>query len=121
MARLLASAGVTALVGSRVNWATRPQAETLPAVALHLIDGGDDNRLDGAAGLIQSRVQADCWGSTFKQAKQTARAVKNALRAYRGGIFRGIRIDSERSTFEDGEAASFHRTSLDLLVWHAEP
>lgn len=123
LARLLATAGITALVSQRINWSRRPQGETLPAIVLHRIDGAPDYHLTGASGLVESRVQVDCWGSSYGSAKTVARQVEAAVSGARftqGSIrFDAILILDERdSTFDDNNTAIF-RTSLDLAVHHA--
>lgn len=122
LARLLATAGLTALVSTRINWSRRPQGEDLPAVVLHRIDGAPDYHLTGASGLVESRVQVDCWGRTYGSAKAVARQVEAAVTAARftqGAIrFDAILVIDERdSTFD--ETTPIFRTSLDLAVHHA--
>lgn len=122
LARLLATAGLTALVSTRINWSRRPQGESLPAVVLHRIDGSPDYHLSGPSGLVESRVQVDCWAASYGAAKAIARQVEAAvsgLRFTQGAIrFDAILILDERdSTFD--ETTPIFRTSLDLGVFHA--
>jgi hypothetical protein len=122
IARLLATAGVTALVSTRINWKRRPQAEPLPAIVLHVVSRIPDVTHGGRSGLIVSRVQVDCWGATFGSAKAVARAVENALTAQtftQGSVrFDAILIDSERDDTTD-ETTPLFRTSLDLMIQSA--
>jgi len=122
IAKLLATAGITALVGQRISWSRRPQGEALPAIVLHRIDGAPDYHLTGASGIVESRVQVDCWGASYGSAKAVARAVEAAVSGQRftqGAIrFDAILILDERdSTFD--ETTPLFRTSLDLGVFHA--
>ena len=117
--KLLASAGVTALVSARINWSRRPQGAALPAIVLHRIDGAPDVHHAGASGLVTSRVQVDCWAATYGSAKAIARAVETAITAQtftQGAVrFDVILIADERdSTFD--ETTPIFRTSLDLMV-----
>lgn len=123
LAKLLASAGVTALVSARINWLRRPQGESLPAIVLHRIDGAPDYHHAGASGLVVSRVQVDCLGLSYASVKAIARAFEAAVTAQtftQGAIrFDVIMIADERdSTFNEAPETLF-RTSLDLLVHHA--
>lgn len=122
VAKLLATAGVTALVGQRVNWSRRPQGAALPAIVLHLIDGAPDIHHGGASGLRVSRVQMDAWAASYGSAKAVARAVETAITAQtftQGAVrFDVILIDSERDDSTD-ETTPLFRTSLDLMVHHA--
>ena len=123
IAHLLAQAGITALVGNRINWLRRPQGEALPAMALQLVSGVPDYLLDGSYSLTESRVQMDAWAKSFLQAKQIARAVEAALSGQRftqsGVRFAGVFIASERDDTFDETPDTYFRTSLDLMVHHA--
>ena len=120
LAKLLASSGVTALVGARINWARRPQGEPLPAIVLHRIDGAPDVHHGGLSGLIESRVQVDCWAGSYKAAKQTARAVEAAVTAQRFNQasvrFDVVLLVDERDSSFDEAPDTLFRTSLDLMV-----
>jgi hypothetical protein len=122
IAKLLASTGVTALVGQRINWVRRPQGAALPCIVLHQIDGAPDVHHGGPSGLVQSRVQADCWAETYGGAKAVARAIETAITAQtftQGAIrFDCILIADERDTTFD-ETTPIFRTSLDLMVQSA--
>ncbi|MCR5874365.1 DUF3168 domain-containing protein [Phenylobacterium sp. J426] len=121
-ARLLAATALVALVpAERIAWSRR---RGMPAVALWRVSGRPDYHLKGASGLVDSVVQIDCWGSTYEQAKNIARAVKVALSGFSDAVFRGVFIENERDGFEAGDGApssgapsNFFRTSLDVRVW----
>ena len=120
LAKLLATAGVTALVSTRINWARRPQGEPLPCIVLHRIDGSPDVHHGGASGLLDSRVQVDCWGASYKTAKAIARAVEAAVTAQtftQGAVrFDVILLVDERDSTFDEKPDTLFRTSLDLTV-----
>ena len=122
IAKLLATAGVTALVSTRINWSRRPQGAALPAIVLHRVSGLPDVHHAGASGLVVSRVQVDCWAASYGSAKAVARAVETAITAQtftQGAVrFDVILIDSERDDSTD-ETTPLFRTSLDLMVHHA--
>jgi hypothetical protein len=122
IAKLLATAGVAALVSTRINWGRRVQGAALPAIVLHRVSGAPDVHHAGASGLVVSRVQVDCWGASYGSAKAVARAVETAITAQtftQGAVrFDVILIDSERDDSTD-ETTPLFRTSLDLMVHHA--
>jgi len=122
IAKLLATAGVTALVSTRINWSRRPQGAALPAIVLHRVSGTPDVHHAGASGLVVSRVQVDCWGASYGSAKAVARAVEATITAQtftQGATrFDVILIDSERDDSTD-ETTPLFRTSLDLMVHSA--
>lgn len=116
---LLANAGVSALVGTRVDWAKRPQASALPAVILHQISAPRTYTMQGRDRLIGYLVQIDVWAASFKASKDTARAVATALDLTPSDPLRAFFIQDERSDVDPGEAGStdIYRTSLDVRVW----
>ena len=124
IARMLATAGITDLVGQRVTPKRRTQGGDLPAVVLHRIDGGPDYPIHGgASGLIESRVQVDCWAESWLSAATVARAVMAALS---GATFTqdGVRFDAifvvaQRDDTDDENGTPLFRFSLDLMVHHA--
>lgn len=121
-AHLLANTAVSAIAGKMVNWSERPQGGTFPAVVLHRVSGGRDYNMQGPSGLVQSRVQADCWALDYTSAVRLSRAVRVALSGYTAGDLQGAFIDSERQSVEketDG-AQRYFRVSLDFIIWHAE-
>ncbi|MBK8772800.1 MAG: hypothetical protein IPM06_20550 [Rhizobiales bacterium] len=90
---------------------------------LRRISGVRDYKLSGATGLVESRVQVDCYGSTYASAKAVARAVEAVLSGYSGTqgatTFDGIFLIAERDLIDDDESpADLHGVSLDFMVWH---
>lgn len=126
-ALLLADAGVSALVGTRVTWGARPQGSALPAVVLHLISDVPGYTLAGDNGHRDSRVQVDSIGEGQPlSALNVARAVQAALSGYSGTvagtIFQGIFIDQTRDLSEaapESERRLFH-ISTDVLIHHLQ-
>lgn len=122
---LLAQSGVSSVVSDRAYWNIRPQAGPLPALVLQVIDRSPAYTMDGNAALAETRVQVDCYGATYAQAKTLARAVRVPLdgkRFTQDSIrFEAFRLD-ERDLSEAGttEAERVHRISLDFQIWHQE-
>lgn len=123
---LLADAGVLAAVSTRVYWNVRPQSSALPAITLQRISDipvGDD---EGADDLTETRVQVDCWASTFAAALAAGRAVEAALSgksfSHNGTQFQGAYIDGGGDTTEPTatQGSVIHRTRIDFEIWHRE-
>lgn len=117
LAHLAGAVGVSNLVGPRVQWAVREDA---PSIALHLIDAPPDWTLKGPSGLVQARVQIDCWADTFLAAKAIGAAVQAALPAI-GAVLGAVKfhscvvLDVGRGRF--GESPNLlHRTRIDVRV-----
>lgn len=126
-ALIAADTGVSDRVGTRIYWGRRSGfSSTLPAIVLTRISGGRDYHMLDASGLVQSRIQVDCFATDYASAKYTARAVRDVINSYSGTVgettFQRVTIDSERDYDETESGADRHLfvTSLDLLIWHTE-
>ena len=121
--RLLATSGVTALVGQRVYCGSRPQGAVLPDVIINRISGAPIYTDDGESGLAEARLEIECWGTTYASAKNVARAVIASLSAFFGTVgdttFQYILLDAERDLREGGANSSEYlfRTQLDFNCW----
>jgi len=101
-ALLLAETPITEVAGNRISWGSAEQGAALPYIVLHVIDDAEEHTYSGPDGLSQGRVQVDCYGATYGQAKTLSRHVRAALDGYRGGQFSGIFHDSTRDGREGG-------------------
>lgn len=75
------------------------------------------------SGLVESRVQVDCYGLTYASSKTTARAVEvrmsGAKTTHSATVFDGAFLDAERDGYEDEASPDkLFRTSLDFIIWH---
>jgi hypothetical protein len=124
--RLLTDAGIAALVGSRIAWAARPRRSELPSIALHLISAPRDYTMAGPSGLVNSRVQVDCWALTNAEADAVADAVNTALSGLRAEVngvqFQGAFLENETDYTDDASAPDdvLARVSQDYSIWHSE-
>lgn len=122
VAYLLAGSSLAALVGTRIHWVRSPQGTVSPRVVLYRISGLRDMRMDGPTGLVASRVQCDCIGTSYGSAKATARALEARLSGYSGTtggiVFQGAFLVGERDDFFDTDTPDkLFRTSLDFNIW----
>jgi hypothetical protein len=115
-ARLLATSAVTALCGQRIDWGSNPQGSGYPRICMWVISDSEDHTLDGPDGVSFGRVQVDCFGATYGQAKALARAARVSLDGYRGGRLQAVFLVGTRDFREGGtnEAERPFRTSLDF-------
>lgn len=116
-ALLRGDSAVAAFVEARVDWGLRPQGQTVPAISLWRVAGGDGYTFDGPDGQTESVVQVDCWAADYSAAKRLARAVK-ALVSGQSAQGLTLFVRAERDGYEDDPASLLFRTSLDLTVWH---
>lgn len=124
IALLLAAPAVTAIVDNRIYPLSRPQGAALPSITLQRISGAPLYADDGEVGLINGRVQIDCYGETYTSAKTLAAAVKSTLSAVidtiAGGVdFKYILVEDERDIRETGAAQVDYpfRVAIDFDVW----
>lgn len=126
VAYLMAYSGLTALIGSnpvRIYWTRAPQAVAKPYVTMQRISGNRDTHMQGVSGLVESRVQVDCYGLTYAASKGVARAVEARISGLAftqsGTVFQVCILDAERDGYEDDATPDkLYRTSLDFIIWH---
>lgn len=126
VAYLKAYSGLTSLIGSnpvRIYWTRAPQAVAKPYVTMQRISGNRDTHMQGVSGLVESRVQVDCYGLTYAASKGVARAVEARISGLAftqsGTVFQVCILDAERDGYEDDATPDkLYRTSLDFIIWH---
>lgn len=125
-ARALADAGVEAIVGTRVDWGMRNQADPLPAVTLQIISDDRPQHLKGFQPLRMTRVQATCWADEFADAKALAEALIAALvpEAEEDGVrFNRAGVEGPRtltsSTGLSTDTRPIDQHVVDFLIWHS--
>ncbi len=123
-ALIVADSGVFGITGERVYPGRRQQGSQLPAVTFYEVSGAPLYSDEGEAGLRSSRVQVDCWGTTFKAAADLADLVIGALSGVQDvtqgtTTFINIMVDNEQNLEEPGSGTSeyLYRTSVDFIVW----
>lgn len=77
---LLANAGVSALIGTRMYPNALPQGATLPAVVYYLISSTHVQSLGGITAAGTCRVQLDCYAATRLAADGVSAPIVAALR-----------------------------------------
>lgn len=124
---LIGNGSLTALVSNRISYGRRPQSVSeLPAVVLEKVSAPREYNMDGPSGLVETRIQADCFGETYASAKTTARAVMGAVNGYSGTqsgvVIQRISIENERDSSGIESAANRYLflTSIDFSIWHDE-
>jgi hypothetical protein len=138
--RILALAPVAAIAGTRVYQLKLPQAPTLPAVRVQLIDETPSYHLRGRFGLSPARVQVDAFAEERSGADPYAEAAALAdaicgdrvaagqpvgLSGWRGDAGGSpatlrvgfVRLVDRRPMYEHG-ATRMVRMQLDFTVWY---
>jgi len=128
VAELLADAGVSALVGTRVHPHVIPQDGELPAITYQRISSQREMQMDGPLSLIRVRMQVDCWSSSYSGAKSLADAVRSALNGVGIRSPKTLGSESVQLVFleSDNDLADFegdkreYRVSQDWMIYHVE-
>lgn len=124
IALLLAGPAVSAIVSTRVFPLSRPQGSALPSITVQRISGAPLYADEGEVGLNNGRVQVDCYGISYADAKDLSAAVKSTLSAVKdvsaaGVDFVYILVEDERDIRETGSEQQDYpfRIALDFDVW----
>ena len=86
MARLLADAGVSALVATRIYADVAPQGAALPYITTQVISTAHTHHLAGGSRVAQSRVQIDVWASAASSREAIAEAIRQSLMSHVGEL-----------------------------------
>ncbi len=120
---LLGSPAVAHHFGLNVYWVAVPQKEKQkPNCVLQVVGRQTGYSLAGQTNLTRTRVQLDIRAPKYLTAKAAARAVSKSLSGYRGGIIKGIFLDTERDLpdAKAGDVNQLFRVSIDIFIHHQE-
>lgn len=121
MAFLKANGGVSAIT-TQVHPLRIPQDKEPPAITYQRVDGPRERSQSGPSGLAHPRIQLNCWGSNYTEAKRLAEKVRYALDGFRGDMagryVSQCRVEDDRDDFES--ATERERVIVDVIIWHRE-
>jgi len=89
---LISNSSITDLVGDRIYSQVREQEDGLPAITYQVITGVRDHDMSGPNGLVEGRVQINCFAETILGSRQLAAVVRGALSGFKGGAA-GVEIE----------------------------
>jgi hypothetical protein len=127
-ARLTTEATVSALVGTRVYPLVLPQPPTFPAIAYTRMPRTEQFTDDGPSGLVDCRIQLDCYAATYDGAVVLGDAVRGALNGWKdagSGVQKSQQVPQTEGDLREpvgdseGGAESF-RVTMDILVSGSE-
>lgn len=101
-----------------IAWGTLGDGTSTPRAAIYRTSGVRDMHM-GGPGLMQARVQIDCYGSTFAEAIGASRDIRTALEGYKGGPILGAFLESVRDGFA-GDAQLLQRVSLTFSITYRD-
>lgn len=120
--RLLDAAPVAAIVGTRVDWSVRPQADPYPAIVLTLVYDDRSQNFEGFDTFRSTRVQIDCYATTYAGATALREAVIAAVipaATVTGTEFLRAFVNTVLDRGDQTDTGYVHRQLLDLNFWHS--
>lgn len=114
-------AAIVALVADRVFDGPVPVKQPLPSLAVSLISGPRDPRVDGSATQAIDRVQVMVRAATYEKKSQLIALVRAACRT-RSAIVNGVNVkhiltDFEGPDLDELEPAIFRRAQDFMVAW----
>lgn len=124
-------ANVSGLIGSKVYVQIASQRAKAPYIILRRVSAPHEHTMTAAAGTARARLQLECYGSTYDQAKLLADYVRGALDGYAGNVVTAsgtlsgvsIMLDDDGDGFENpasGKGRGTHRVMSDYFVRYTE-
>lgn len=109
-------AAIMAATSGQIEFGHLPQGSTGPAIRLTTVSRPEDYYLDGPAGTKRARVQVDCFGDTYAQAKLLCRQVRSRLSGYSDARFQAMFLLSERDVSDSAtdEVARWFGVQMDV-------
>ncbi len=120
---LVAQAGITSIVSTRVYPVILPQKPVYPAITYNDDDSNYTESFDGQTDHVQSIFQLDAWSKTYAGATTLGAAISAALKN-KSGSFGGIII--QRCTVLSGpitvyeDSVEAYRQTYIFSIWHNE-
>lgn len=118
---------ITDMVSTRIYPQVRKQSDGLPAITYQVISGIRDYDLTGPNGLVEGRIQINCFADDPLEAGELAAVVRAALNGHRGGAA-GVHIETmlledqgDLPSFDpENEAQNVYAKMMDFYVLYKE-
>lgn len=118
---LLAHAGTSALVSTRVWYDQLPQNPTYPAVTVQQISGERPSAMGDDVGVGRGTIQVDAWAANRSDMKSLAEQTRDAMQRFRGTATNGTVIHESlfRSEFplNDPEVHAWRMCQQFYVTW----
>lgn len=115
--RLTSNAGLVALVGSRVYFATLPDKPVFPCVMIRRISDVSHYAMSGPACLNETLFQFDAFARTFEAMIDVRNAIKRAIERYQDDSTIPIISDCFIENEEDLELEDAEGSGQRMRVW----
>lgn len=124
---LLADAGISAVVGSRIHPNVLPMNTSFPAIMYTVLNTKSDSHLSGTTGIAESMLQLDAYGQDYSELLSLMELVRLELQSIRGtydSVFINmVDLDSSYDGFdrpEDGSDLGLYRVIHTYNVYYQE-
>jgi len=114
---------ITDLVSTRIYPQVREQSDGLPAITYQMISQLHGHDLMGNNGLVEARLQINCFAATILAAAQLADIVKNSLSGFSAGDIQSILLDETNdlpSLSPENEQMNVYAKTMDFYVMYKE-
>jgi len=114
---------ITDLVSTRIYPQVRDQEDGLPAITYQMISQLHGADLTGSNGLVEGRIQINCFASTILAAAQLADIVKNSLSGYQGGNIESLLLEETNDLpfiEPENETMNVYAKTMDFYVCYKE-
>ena len=101
-----------------IAWSTLGSGTDTPRAAMYRTSGVRDMHLQGL-GVMQTRVQIDCYGKSYNEAIGASKDIRATLEGYSGGVIQGAFLEATRDQFTD-DAQLLFRVSLTFSITHRD-
>lgn len=126
---LNASTALTAYTSGRIELVKSRQAETLPRITIHTIEGGEEHTLTAGAGFAKPRIQVSIWSDDPVETVAIRDVLRNRLQG-KGQITMGtttivksVQFESGPFLYEEdpsgGDAGTYHQP-VDLIIYYGQ-
>jgi hypothetical protein len=114
-ARLTGSAPLSVLVGAKIFGGRVPENTMAPFVLHRRVSGQDEHTLDGVTDIRNGRFQVDCYGTSYSQSIEIARAVSSAVQAVVDGDLHA-EVENVVDIYEDEVTPKMFRRVVDFVT-----
>jgi hypothetical protein len=114
---------ITDLVSTNIYPWVREQADGLPAITFQTISAIHGSDMSGPNGLVESRIQINCFASTILAAAQLAAVVKSSINGYQGGEVECLLLEemNDLPVIEaENEQMNVYAKTMDFYILYKE-
>lgn len=114
---------ITDLVSTRIYPQVREQQDGLPALTYQMISQVHGADISGNNGLVEARVQINCFAATILAAAQLADKVKSSLGGFHGGDIEQILLEETNDLpviTPENEQLNVYAKTMDFYVLYKE-